>query len=161
MRGVTVALQSIAATLWVGGMWAIGFIVAPVLFATLPDRALAGLLAGKLFSLIAWTGMACAVLLVFCRWARHRSSVFRDPVLWILVAMLVLVLAGEFGVQPLLAGLRSQALPLPVMESAQRDNFVYWHTVAGILYAANCLLGGALIVLQALGDKITNKINNL
>ncbi len=35
MRGVVHALQSVAATLWVGGMWAIGFIVAPVLFATL------------------------------------------------------------------------------------------------------------------------------
>lgn len=160
MRGIADALQSVTATLWVGGLWAIGFIVAPVLFVTLPDRALAGLLAGKLFSLIAWTGMACALLLIICRWANHRLAVFRDPVLWIVVAMLALVLAGEFGVQPLLADLRTRSLPLPVMESAQHDNFAYWHRVAGFLYAASCLLGGALIVLQAL-DKNSNKINNL
>ncbi|MBY0270186.1 MAG: DUF4149 domain-containing protein [Burkholderiales bacterium] len=153
MRGFADALQSMTATLWVGGMWAIGFIVAPVLFATLPDRALAGLLAGKLFSLIAWTGMACAALLFFGRWVCHRRAVFHDPVLWIVVAMLALTLTGEFGVQPVLADLRSQALPQPAMESVQRDNFAYWHGVAGILYAANCLLGGALIVLQALKHK--------
>ena len=58
------ALQSIAATLWVGAMWGIGYIVAPLLFSRLGDRALAGLIAGKLFSLIAWVGIACAIYLL-------------------------------------------------------------------------------------------------
>ncbi len=77
MRGIADALQSMTATLWVGGMWAIGFIVAPLLFATLPDRAVAGLLAGKLFSLIAWIGIACALYLICTGWramARARCA---------------------------------------------------------------------------------------
>ena len=36
-------------TLWVGSLWAIGYIAAPTLFATLEDRALAGTLAGAMF----------------------------------------------------------------------------------------------------------------
>src|SRR3972149_5657994 len=70
MRNLAAALQSIAATLWVGGMWVTGYVVAPVLFATLSDRTLAGLVAGRLFSLIAWVGMACAADLLIVRLAR-------------------------------------------------------------------------------------------
>lgn len=64
MKTLADALQSIAVTLWVGGMWAIGFIVAPLLFSRVPDRALAGLIAGKLFTYIAFIGIACAVYLL-------------------------------------------------------------------------------------------------
>ena len=52
MRRLSEAFYFVAITLWVGGMWAIGYMVAPVLFSSLGDRQLAGLVAGKLFSLI-------------------------------------------------------------------------------------------------------------
>lgn len=147
MRGITAALQSIAATLWVGGMWAIGFIVAPVLFATLPDRAMAGLLAGKLFSLIAWTGIACAFYLLVYRLAHDGSGALRQGLFWIVLLMLVLTLGGEFGVQPVLAALKEQALPKQVMESVLRDRFATWHGVASGLYVIQSVLGAALVIL--------------
>lgn len=149
MRGFADALQSMTATLWVGGLWAIGFIVAPVLFATLPDRALAGLLAGKLFSLIAWTGMACAVYLLLYRLGRDGAGVLRQGLFWVVLLMLVLTLAGEFGVQPLLAALKAQALPKQVMESVLRDRFATWHGVASGLYVIQSVLGAALVILLA------------
>lgn len=147
MRGITAALQSIVATLWVGGMWAVGFIVAPVLFATLPDRALAGLLAGKLFSLIAWTGIACAFYLIVYRLVRDGTAALRQGLFWIVLLMLVLTLGGEFGVQPVLAALKEQALPKQVMESVLRDRFATWHGVASGLYGIQSVLGAALVVL--------------
>ena len=88
MRSFADALQSIAATLWVGALWAVGFVVAPVLFATLTDRALAGQLAGKLFGLMAWIGIGCAVYLIIYRLARFGASAFRRGVLWIVLLML-------------------------------------------------------------------------
>ena len=151
MSGIADALQSMTATLWVGGMWAIGFIVAPVLFATLPDRALAGLLAGKLFSLIAWTGIACALYLLVYRLARDGAGVLRQGLFWIVLLMLVLILAGEFGVQPLLAALKEQALPKQVMESVLRDRFATWHGVASGLYVIQSVLGAALVILLGRG----------
>jgi hypothetical protein len=147
MRGIADALQSMTASLWVGGLWAIGFIVAPVLFATLPDRALAGLLAGKLFSLMAWTGMACALYLLLYRLLRDGMGALRQGVLWMVLLMLVLTLAGEFGVQPVLAALKEQALPRQVMESVLRDRFAAWHGVASGLYVIQSVLGAALVIL--------------
>jgi hypothetical protein len=147
MRGIADALQSVAATLWVGGMWTIGFIVAPTLFSTLPERALAGLLAGKLFSLIAWIGIACALYLLLYRLVRDGAGVLRQGLFWIVLLMLVLTLAGEFGVQPVLAALKEQALPKEVMESVLRDRFAAWHGVAGGLYMIQSVLGAVLMVL--------------
>jgi hypothetical protein len=147
MRSIVDALQSITATLWVGGMWAIGFIVTPMLFATLPDRALAGLVAGKFFSLIAWTGIACAVYLLGYRLARDGTGALRQGLFWIVLLMLVLVIAGEFGVQPVLAALKEQALPKQVMESVLRDRFATWHGVASGLYVIQSVLGAALVIL--------------
>lgn len=147
MGRVADALQSILATLWVGGMWAIGYIVAPVLFSRLGDRALAGLIAGKLFSLIAWIGIATAVYLLVFRLARYGSAVFRQGVFWIVLLMLALVCAGEFGIQPIMAALKEEALPKQVMESVLRDRFAAWHGVSSVLYIIQSLLGAAMVVL--------------
>ncbi len=141
------ALQSIAATLWVGAMWGIGYIVAPLLFSRLGDRALAGLIAGKLFSLIAWVGIGCAIYLLLFRMLRSGTGVFRQGVFWIALLMLALVCAGEFGIQPVMAALKEEALPKQVMESVLRDRFAAWHGVSSVLYIIQSLLGAALVVL--------------
>lgn len=147
MRGIAGALQSIAATLWVGGLWGIGFVAAPVLFSVVPDRALAGLLAGRLFSLMAWIGIACAAWLLVYRLARDGAGALRQGVFWIVLLMLLLVVAGEFGVQPVMAALKEQALPRQVMESVLRDRFAAWHGIASAIYVIQCLLGAALVIL--------------
>lgn len=151
MRTIADALQAMAITLWIGGMWAIGFIVAPVLFAQLGDRVLAGALAGKLFTLIAWIGIACAVYLLVFRIARFGAACFKQGFVWVTLLMLVLVLAGEFGVHPVVENLRIHALPQQVMESVLRDRFMTWHGVASALYVLQSLLGVALVVLNGKG----------
>jgi len=147
MNRIADALQSMAATLWVGGMWAIGYVVAPVLFSRLGDRALAGLVAGKLFSLIAWIGIASAVYLLLFRLLRYRAAALRQGAFWIVLLMLALVCAGEFGVQPIMAALKEEALPKQVMESVLRDRFATWHGVSSVLYVIQSLLGAALVVI--------------
>ena len=151
MRSLADALQSIAVTLWVGGMWAIGFIVTPLLFSRLPDRALAGLIAGKLFALVAWIGIACAVYLLVFRIARSGAACLKQGFFWATLVMLALVLVGAFGVQPVMEGLRAQALPKEVMESVLRDRFMTWHGVSSALYVIQSLLGLALVVLLGRG----------
>ena len=151
MRSIADALQSIAVTLWVGGMWAVGFVVAPLLFAKLGDRALAGLMAGRLFDIVAWTGIACAAYLLVFRMARHGAGCLRQGFFWTVLAMLVLVLGGMFGVQPVMEALRAQALPKEVMASVLRDRFVTWHGVASALYVVESLLGLVLVVLHGKG----------
>jgi hypothetical protein len=140
------ALQSVAATLWIGGLWVTGLVVAPLLFSTLPDRALAGLLAGKLFSLMAWIGIGCALCLIVLRLALSGAAAMRRGVLWTVLLLLALTCAGEFGVQPVMAALKAQALPQQVMESVLRDRFATWHGIASGLDLIQSLLGMALVI---------------
>ena len=140
------ALRSVATTLWVGGMWITGYAVAPVLFSVLPDRTLAGAVAGRLFASMAWIGILCAACLLTLGFLRHRAAVLHMPAFRIVVLMLVLVCAGHFGVQPVLADLKGQALPLPVMESDLRERFAFWHGVSAVIYLVQSLLGVALVI---------------
>ena len=149
MRGLADALAALAVTLWVGGLWAIGYLAAPALFANLPnDRALAGTLAGKLFALIAWTGFACGAYLLLHMVAARRGQALRSAAFWIVAVMLGLTAAGHFGIQPILAQLKSVAGAKEVMESAVRDRFAAWHGVSSVLYLVQSLLGAVLVVLQ-------------
>ena len=149
MRTLTEAIYAIALTLWIGGLWAVGYLVAPTLFYTLADRALAGMVAGKLFTLIAYVGIACAVYLLLYRLVRFGGASFKHAIFWIVLVLLMLTLAGEFGVQPILAGLKDQALPKGVMESVFRDRFAAWHGVASVLYLIQSVLGILLVWLHA------------
>lgn len=151
MRRLAESFYSLAITLWVGGLWAIGFIAAPSLFASLKDRVLAGELAGNLFGLIAWVGMACAAYLLVYLTMRRRRAALETAVFWLVLAMLVLALAGHFGIQPILAQLKAEAFPQSVMESAVKGRFVVWHGIASGLYSVQSLLGVALVLLQGRG----------
>ena len=153
MKSFADALQSITVTLWAGSLWAIGYIVAPVLFSRLPDRVLAGMLAGKLFTLVAYVGFGCAVYLLAFRLARFGTGAFRQGFFWIVLLTLALILVGEFGVQPILENLKAQALPKEVMASVFRDRFDTWHGVASGLYVIESVLGIALVVLQHRGAR--------
>lgn len=148
MRSFADALYAISITLWIGGLWAIGYIVAPTLFWTLADRALAGSLAGKLFTLIAYIGIGCAAYLLLYRLVRFGGTCFKQAIFWLVLIMLLLTVAGQFGVQPILAGLKAQALPAQVMESVFRDRFATWHGVASVFYLILSLLGALLVWLQ-------------
>lgn len=132
-------------------MWAIGYIVVPLLFASLGDRQLAGMLAGKLFALIGWLGLGAAAYLTVFLIVRWQSGALARSVFWLVLVAALLVAASQFGIQPLMAQLKADALPLDVMESAMRDRFVIWHGVSSILYLVQSLLGLALVVWSERG----------
>lgn len=153
MRKLSEALYFSSITLWVGGMWAIGYLAAPVLFASLGDRQLAGMVAGKLFAWIGWVGLGSAVYLLLFLIFRAGAQVFRRAVFWLVLLMALLTLASQFGIQPLMAQLKADALPREVMQSVLRDRFVAWHGVSSILYLMQSLLGLWLVVWANRGLK--------
>jgi hypothetical protein len=67
--------------------------------------------------------------------------------------MLGLTAASQFGIHPLLAQLKADALPREVMESVMRDRFVTWHGIASILYLLQSLLGLLVVVGAGRGLK--------
>lgn len=129
------ALERILLTAWVGSLWVTGFMVAPVLFVSLDDRALAGTLAGALFGLTAWLGLVCGLLLLFIERARGCPAGWRTGVL---LAMLVLVAAGQFGLAPVIAGLREAGL-------VDTPRFGQLHGLASLLFLVNALAGLVLV----------------
>ena len=146
MRNLPRHLAALSVTLWVGGMWMLGYVVVPVLFKTLPDRMLAGMIAGQLFTLLAYIGVACALYLLLYQLQQSGRAALRRTAFRITAAMLLLVLIGQFVLQPILADLKVQALPLDVMNSAFAAQFKTWHAVSGVIYLIQSLLGIALVL---------------
>ena len=136
----------LAITLWVGGLWAIGYLAAPVLFSTLADKTMAGMLAGKMFTLIAYVGMVCGFYLLIHRMAAFGSAALKQGFFWAVLVMLLLAIAAHFGIQPILQGLKDQALPKEVMESMFRDRFARWHGISSIVYLVQSVLGLVLVL---------------
>lgn len=141
MRRLSESIYVLLITLWVGGLWAVGYIVAPVLFQQLPDRQMAGQIAGRLFELIALLGLAAGAYLLAFLIARWAGTVIKRSVFWIVLLMLLMAVVQLFGIQPLMAQLKLDALPRDVMESVLRDRFATWHGVSSILYMMQSLLG--------------------
>ncbi|WP_029146699.1 DUF4149 domain-containing protein [Methylophilus sp. 5] len=143
--GLTGLINPLLLTLWVGALWMTA-ITASVLFQTIPDRPLAGLVAGKLFTIVSYIGLVSGVWLLIQRLASDGFAAFKQGLFWVVFMMWVLVLVGEFGIQPLLAQLKASALPNDVMQSVFASRFKTWHGVASIAYLVECLLGIWLVI---------------
>jgi hypothetical protein len=141
-------LAAWSVALWVGGLWAVGYLAAPVLFYNLEDRMLAGFLAGKMFGWMAWVGLLCGGWLLVFRIARSGGSVLKQTFFWIVVVMLLLTIAQHFGIRPVMQELKDMAMPKDVMESLFRDRFQTWHGISSVVYLIQSLLGLALVAKQ-------------
>jgi hypothetical protein len=138
-------LTLVIITLWVGALWMTG-VTAFTLFQTLSDKQTAGNLAGKLFEIVSYIGLFSAFYLLIQRLIEFGTGALKQSYLWAVFVMLLLVLAGHFGIQPLLAQLKTSALPNDVMHSVFASRFSTWHGVASMAYVIECLLGFVLVL---------------
>lgn len=145
MRAARIRL--LIATLWIGSLWTIGYVVAPTLFASLTDRMLAGTIAGKLFRIEAWISIVCALALIASVKSAPEESNAKagKQVRWLALAMLVCTLVGYFGLQPFMSTLREAAGPGGVMDAATKSQFGILHGVSSAFYLIQSLLGALLI----------------
>jgi len=141
------AVDGILLTLWVGSLWTVGYLAVPILFQAQPDRQLAGMLAGEMFRVQGYIGIACALYLLLRDALRFGKMVLRQPAFLAVVLMFAITLAIQFGIQPLMNGLKSQALPMEVMQSPLADSFAMWHGISSLLYLVASLLGASLVYL--------------
>lgn len=130
-------------TFWAGSLWTVGYVVAPTLFAVLDDRQLAGLLAGRLFEIVAYSGLFCGALLLIGQVARSGWKGWR---VYVLLAMLALTVVGQFVLQPRMAALKSQG-------SAAADRFAMLHGVSSTLFLIVSLLALALVAFGVAADR--------
>lgn len=138
-------LSYILIALWAGALWSTGM-SAYVLFDTLQDKQLAGSLAGKLFNVVTYIGFASAFYLLIHRLAQFGTTALKQSFFWVVFVMLLLVLAGHFGIQPILESFKSRAFPLDVMQSVFANRFRNWHGVASLAYVFECLLAIVMVL---------------
>ena len=133
----------IALTLWVGGMWTTGYIVAPVLFNML-DKQTAGEVAGRLFTIISYVGIGCAVLLLMDA-STGNTPMWKQTRVRLVAVMVLIVMIGQWGLQPMMVELKAQGPD----QAAVRAQFGRLHGAAAVLFMINSLLGLALVVFPS------------
>ncbi len=131
---------SLVPALWVGSLWTVGYLVAPALFALLPDRSMAGDVAGRLFQIEAWLGLACGALLLGSLALGSGRHALNSRPAWLVVIMMALLAVGEWLVGPVIAGLRADG-------GSGTRAFAMWHGVSALLYLAASVLGLALLLI--------------
>lgn len=143
--------ERILLTIWIGGMWAIGFIVAPTLFSIIDDRALAGTIAGRLFLIINFIGIFCSVTLLSAQIIQFGKKCLAKTHWqnWVLILMLFIILTGQFVLQPMMSEMREVGL----VGEVARD-FGRLHGVSFTLFLINSLGGLVLIVFGLNRNKL-------
>ena len=131
--------EKILLTIWIGGMWAIGYIVTPVLFQML-DKSVAGQVAGQLFSIVSYIGIFSAVALIISVLVKQGFS-RRHWQLLVLIAMLLVIMIGQFVIQPMMEELKAVGL-----SETNASQFGRLHGIASVLYLMNSLAGLALVI---------------
>ncbi|MFZ4288118.1 DUF4149 domain-containing protein [Variovorax sp. HJSM1_2] len=125
-------LPTFLAALWWGSLTTLGFIVVPLLFASLPSPAIAGATAAKLFTAQTWLSMACAIiLLLFTRSKSPDEQAAIAPTALLFIAGgLLLALLAEFAVAPRIVA---------------RENLKLWHSLGSGMYVLQWLCAGVTL----------------
>lgn len=137
------ASEKLLLTLWIGGLWSIGYLAVPMAFASLADISLAGEYAGKLFSAINLLGLGCGLVLIVAKLIQYKKNVMQMWRFWILVLMVLMTLMFSFYLQPEIAELKQ----LNWQENQQlMDQFSFLHVISKNLYLMLSLLGLTLVL---------------
>ena len=109
--------------LWAGSLWSVGLWVTPILFSAQSDRHLAGVLAGRIFSIETYVGIAVAV---FASLLPERTKF----VFGYLAA--ALLAANEWALRPVMSAARAHGTVAGL-------TFGAWHGVLAVIYVAACI----------------------
>ncbi|MBU3628327.1 DUF4149 domain-containing protein [Polynucleobacter sp. AP-Reno-20A-A9] len=141
-------LFSLIAGLWVGSFITVGFLVVPVLFTSLGDRQVAGMVAASLFKVTAYLGVVISafLMMIASRLVKKGNDRFRIT-RWILLGMLACAVCAAFIIIPWMNSLRDQALysGLSVRESTNASLFARLHGVSSTIFMIQAVFGLALV----------------
>ena len=142
--GVFQRLFLLIAGVWVGSLFAVGYLVVPTIFTALQDRQVAGMIAGSIFQVEAYLSVAvCLGLLLFANLLVKRKVEHYRNIRWIILVLLLCSLLTCFGLIPYMDALRQEAMLLgvPVMASQSAILFGRLHGISSGLFLMQSLLG--------------------
>jgi hypothetical protein len=124
---------------WAGSLWTICAVVAPSLFAVLPDRQIAGLVAGHFFQVAAWLGLALGIA-TYVLLARRAVAWAKRLDYILLVAAVLAPLVSELGVRQMMNAARA---------AGDMSWFGLLHALSAVLYGVACVT--TLLLVWRLG----------
>jgi hypothetical protein len=113
---------------WAGSLLTICCLVAPSLFAVLPDRQLAGQVAGYFFRLEAWLGLALGIL-AFILLVRRVVAWATKFDFGLLIGAVLAPLASELGLRQMMSAARAVG---------DMRSFGLLHGLSALLFAVAC-----------------------
>lgn len=129
-------------TLWVGSLWAIGYLAVPMAFANL-EVHIAGAYAGKLFYAVNIIGVVSATILLISRLFIFGVRAFpRYWRSWLILLMLLVSLAFVGFIQPEMQALKQLGLE----QGSNIERFNDLHKLSENLYLLLSLFGLMLVL---------------
>lgn len=139
----SVALRSILTVFWIGGLWVVCVLVAPILFRDMENRT-ALLLTNQMLRGMAWVGIVAGVYVAIHILWQEGLKALQTLEFWLIFLMLALTLVNSFVIFPILADVKSQMHA--VAEGAFGGGFQSWQTISSLIYLIQSLLGIAYVV---------------
>jgi 4-amino-4-deoxy-L-arabinose transferase-like glycosyltransferase len=129
-------------TLWVGALWAIGYLAVPLAFVTF-DQTTAGNYAGVLFQAVNMLGQLSGAVLILTKLYQHRGKVMQYWRFWLLLAMVLITLLFSFYLHPEMADIKQQGWQTNAELKARFDLL---HSLSESAYLMLSLLGLILVL---------------
>ena len=99
-------LAHIALVLWAGATWAVGYLVAPLLFARFSSER-AGETMAVLLNGVFLLGLGCAMLVLLDMRVRLARQLHQHRELWLVLGLVLLMIAQYVGVLPAIDQLKT------------------------------------------------------
>lgn len=130
--------RRLVVTTWLGILWSVGYLAAPLLFEMLDDTRMAGEIAGQLFHVVAWLSLLAGGLLLGLLPLTAARGRLRTAKLASTGMMMSLICAMEWIVRPMMESAR-----LP--DGSAGEQFLVLHGVSAVMYLLASLLGMVLL----------------
>jgi phosphoglycerol transferase MdoB-like AlkP superfamily enzyme len=130
-------------TLWVGSLWAIGYLAVPMAFINLNDVPLAADYAGQLFFAVNVLGIGCGVVLIISKLIQSKAKAMKSWRFFVLMLMFILSIVFITYLLPETNQIRQSAWRT---DQVLINQFDWLHSLSENAYLMLSLLGLALIL---------------
>lgn len=137
-------LTALLMAVWLG-LHLAGYVISYALFAALPPMQ-AGMLAGKMFTVVAYVGLVTWFLVFVTAKSATSRSMSRSQVPRWSFFLLLLLAANQFLITPVIEVLRSDRNGTNWLHSLLGGGFGIWHGTSYLVYMAGGVIGLFLCV---------------
>lgn len=135
-------LAAVLAGLWLGLQLGIGYVAVPVLFENM-GKIEAGSMAGAMFDVVAYSGLAVWLLVYFIGRHELSRSLLRSKTHKFVLLLLLLLAVNQFLITPVIEAIKTGGSNW--LLSLAGGSFGQWHGTSSIVYMVCSVLALGLV----------------